>query len=91
MVPFGLTNALATFMCLLNCVLHPYLDKFFIVFVDEILYSKTEEEHEKHLAALLQLLRQYKLYGKLNKCDLFHSQIHYMGNIVSEEGISVDL
>lgn len=58
-VPLGLTNAPATFMCLMNSVLHPYLEKFLIVFIDDILiYSKNEKEHAKHLAAMLRLLRE---------------------------------
>ena len=63
MVPFGLTNALATFMCLMNNVFSRYLDKFVLVFLDEILiYSKNEEEHEEHLRLTLQLIREHQLY-----------------------------
>ena len=70
MVPFGLTNAPATFMCLMNSVFSKYLDKFVLVFLDDILvYSKNEEEHEEHLRLALQLLRENKLYAKLSKCD----------------------
>lgn len=90
-VPFGVTNAPTTFMFLMNSVLRPYFDKFDIVFVNDILvYSKTEEEHENHLAAVLQLLREHKLYVKLKKYDFFQSQIHYLWHIVSKEGISID-
>ena len=65
-IPFGLTNAPTTFMCLMNSVLHPYLDKFFIVFIDDILvYSKNEEQHTKHLEKILRLLREHQLYAKL--------------------------
>lgn len=89
-VPFGLTNALASFMCLMNGVLHPYLEKFVIVIVDGIcVYSRTKEEHEKHLVVVLQLLIEHKLYAKLSKCDFFWSQIHYIGHIISEEGVLV--
>ena len=91
MVPFGLTNALATFMCLMNNVFSRYLDKFVLVFLDDILiYSKNEEEHEEHLRLTLQLLREHHLYAKLSKCDFYIDRIHYLGHIISDEGISVD-
>jgi hypothetical protein len=71
-VPFGLTNAPATFMCLMNSVFSKYLDKFVIVFLDDILvYSKNEEEHEEHLRMVLQVLREHQLYAKLSKCDFY--------------------
>lgn len=91
-VPFVLTNALATFMCMMNNVLCPYLNKFVIVFVDYILvYLKNEEEHAEHLETVLTLLREHKLYANLNKFSFFQSQIHYLGHVVSNEGIAVDL
>ena len=69
---FRLCNYPATFMCLMNSVLCPYLDKFVIVIIDDILiYSKNEEEHVEHLAATLRLLREHQLYAKLRKCNLF--------------------
>ena len=69
-VPFGLTNAPATFTCLINSVFNKYLDKFVLIFLDDILiYSKNEEEHEEHLRLKLQLLREHQLYAKLSKCD----------------------
>ena len=69
-VPFGLTNAPATFMCLMNSVFSRYLDKFVLVFLDDILvYSKNEKEHEEHLRLTLKLLREHQLYAKLSKCD----------------------
>jgi len=90
-VPFGLTKAPATFMCLMNGILRKYLDRFVIVFLDDILiYSKSEEEHEEHLRMVLQVLREHQLYAKLSKCSFDKSGIHYLGHIIPEEGISVD-
>ena len=87
MVPFDLTNAPSTFMCLMNSV----FNKFFLVFLDDILiYSKNEEEYEEHFRMDLQLLREHKLYAKLRKCDFYKDRIHYLGHIISDEGISVD-
>jgi len=61
-------------MCLMNSVLHPYLDKFVILFIDDILvYSKNEEEHAEHLATVLRLLMEHQFYAKLIKCSLFRS------------------
>jgi len=75
----------------MNSVWHPYLDKFFIVFVDDILvYSKNGEQHAEHLAAVLRLLRYHGLYAKLNKCSFFHTKVHYLGHVVSKEGIAID-
>jgi hypothetical protein len=72
MVPFGLSNALVVFMCLMTGVFRNYLDKFFIVFLDGILiYSKYEEDHEKHLSMVLQVIREHQLYAKLSKCSFF--------------------
>ena len=83
-VPFGLTNAPATFMCLMNSVFSRYLDKFVLVFLDDILvYSKNEEEHEEHLRLTLQLLKEHQLYAKLSKCDFYRDRIQYLGNIIS--------
>jgi hypothetical protein len=90
-VPFGLTNAPVVFMCLMNGVFRDYLDKFVIVFLDDILvYSKTEEEHEQHLRMVLQVLREHQLYAKLSKCSFYQRKIHYLGHIISKEGIAVD-
>jgi hypothetical protein len=90
-VPFGLSNAPTVFMCLMNGVFREYLDKFVIVFLDDILiYSKTKEEHEKHLRMVLQVLREHQLYAKLSKCSFYQRKIHYLGHIISEEGIVVD-
>jgi hypothetical protein len=90
-VPFGLSNAPVIFMCLMNGVFREYLDKFVIVFLDDILvYSKSEEEHEHHLRMVLQVLIEHQLYSKLSKSSFYQNKIHYLGNIISEEGIVVD-
>ena len=87
-VPFCLTNAPATFMCLMNNVFNKYLDKFVLIFLDGILiYSKNEVEHEEHLRMELQLLREHNLYVKLIKCDLYKNKIHYLGHIILVQGI----
>ena len=71
---FGLTNAPAAFMDLMNWVFYPYLDRFVIVFIDDILvYSRRELEHERHLSLVLQTLRQHQLYAKLDKCEFWLS------------------
>jgi len=91
-VPFSLTNAPTTFMCLMNNVFNNYLDKLVLVFLDDILfYSKDEEEHAKHLRMLLQVLREHKLYAKLRKCDFYQRKIHYLGHVILEDVISIDL
>jgi hypothetical protein len=74
MVPFGLSNAPVVFMCLMNGVFWEYLDKFVIVFLDDILvYSKSEEENEHHLRMELQVLREHQLYAKLSKCPFYQN------------------
>lgn len=91
-VPFSLTNAPKIFMCLMNSVLHPYLDELFIVFIDNIqIYSKNEEENGKHLAAILRFLREHKLYANLGKCSFYQTKVHYLGHVVSKEGIELDV
>jgi len=90
-MPFGVTNALAIFMDLMNRVFSPFLDKFVVIFIDDILtYSKNEEEHAEHLRIVLQTLRQEKLYAKLSKCEFWLKSVAFLGLIVSGEGISVD-
>jgi hypothetical protein len=90
-IPFRLTNALATFMCLMNSIFSQYLDKFIVVFIDDILvYSKTKEEHDEHLRIALQTLRKHKLYAKFDKCDFYQKEILYLGHVISSEGIVVD-
>jgi hypothetical protein len=86
-VPFGLTNAPATFMCLMNNVLRKFLDKFVLVFIDDIIIlSKNREEHGEHLRLVLQVLREHQLYTKFSKCDFFQKQVHYLGHVMSKEG-----
>ena len=88
---FGLTNAPAVFMDYMNRIFRPYLDKFVIVFIDDILvYSKTEEEHADHLRTVLQILRDRKLYAKLSKCEFWKSEVKFLGHVVSKQGIAVD-
>ena len=88
---FELTNAPAVFMSLMNKVFQPYLDKFVIVFIDDILvYSRDEEEHANHLRLVLQTLREKQLYAKFNKCEFWLDQVVFLGHIVSGEGIKVD-
>jgi hypothetical protein len=90
-VPFGLSNAPIVFMSLMNGVFEDYLDKFVIVFLDDILvYSRTEEEHEQYLRMVFQVLREHQLYSKLRKCSFYQERIHYLGNIISKDGIAVD-
>jgi hypothetical protein len=88
---FGLTNALTYFMYLMNKVFMEYMDKFVMVFIDNILvYSRSEEEHEEHLYLILQKLRDHRLYARLNKCEFWLKQVAFLGHIISKGGISVD-
>ncbi|GKA64755.1 putative reverse transcriptase domain-containing protein [Tanacetum coccineum] len=90
-MPFGLTNAPAVFMDLMNRVCKPYLDKFVIVFIDDILiYSKSKEEHEVHLRLVLELLRKEKLYAKFSKCEFWLQEVHFLSHVVNQNGIHVD-
>nr|GFA79243.1 putative reverse transcriptase domain-containing protein [Tanacetum cinerariifolium] len=90
-MPFGLTNAPAVFIDLMNRIFHEFLDKFVIVFIDDILvFSKSKEEHEDHLRTVLQTLRQEKLYAKFSKCEFWLSSVAFLGHIVSAEGITMD-
>jgi len=75
-IPLGLTNAPIAFMDLTNRVLKPYLDKFIVVFIDDILiYSKDKEEHVDQLQIVLQTLREHQLYGKLKKCEFWLEEV----------------
>jgi hypothetical protein len=85
---FGLTNASAYFMYLMNKVSMEYLDMFIVVFIDDILvYSKSEEEH---LRLVLMRLQDHKLYAMLSKCEFWLKQVTFLGHIISKGGISVD-
>ncbi|GJT01622.1 putative reverse transcriptase domain-containing protein [Tanacetum coccineum] len=89
--PFGLTNAPAVFMDLMNRVCRPNLDKFVIVFIDDILiYSKTREEHIEHLRLVLELLKEEKLYAKFSKCEFWLREVQFLGHVINGDGIHVD-
>nr|CAH66097.1 OSIGBa0114I04.4 [Oryza sativa] len=88
---FGLTNAPAFFMNLMNKVFMEYLDKFVVVFIDDILiYSKTKEEHEEHLRLALEKLREHQLYAKFSKCEFWLSEVKFLGHVISSGGVAVD-
>nr|GEU54647.1 putative reverse transcriptase domain-containing protein [Tanacetum cinerariifolium] len=85
-MPFGLTNAPAVFMDLMNRVCKPYLDKFVIVFIDGILiYSKDEKEHEEHLKAILELLKNEELYAKFSKCEFCIPKVQFLGHVIDSQ------
>jgi hypothetical protein len=88
---FGLTNASGYFMYLMNKVFMEYLDKFMVLFINDILiFSKNEEEHDKQLRLVLQKLRENQLYAKLNKCEFWLEEVSFLGHIISGGGISID-
>ena len=88
---FGLTNAPASFMSLMNTIFKPYLDLFVIVFIDDILvYSKSKKKHEEHLRIVLEMLREKKLYAKFSKCEFWLDSVSFLGHVVSKDGVMVD-
>jgi hypothetical protein len=88
---FGLTNAPTYFMYLMNSGFMDYLDKFVVVFIDDILvYSQNEQEHEEHLRKVLQRLRDCQLYAKLSKCEFWINEVLFLGHIIKREGLAVD-
>ncbi|GJR90284.1 reverse transcriptase domain-containing protein [Tanacetum coccineum] len=90
-MPFGLTNEPAVFMDLINRVCKPYLDKFVIVFIDDILiYSRNEKEHEEHLKTILELLKKKELYAKFSKCEFWINTVKFLGHLINSSGIHVD-
>ncbi|GJU24585.1 putative reverse transcriptase domain-containing protein, partial [Tanacetum coccineum] len=90
-ITFGLTNTPAVFMDLMNRVCKPYLDKFVIVFIDDILiYSRNKEEHANHLRIILELLKKEKLYAKFSKCDFWICIVQFLGYLINNQGLHVD-
>jgi hypothetical protein len=90
-MPFGVTNAPAVFMDYMNQIFHPFLDRFVVVFIDDILiYSKDHEEHEGHLRQVLQVLRDKELYANASKCEFWLEEVKFLGHVISKEGIAVD-
>ncbi|XP_071906161.1 uncharacterized protein [Coffea arabica] len=90
-MPFGLTNAPAAFMDLMHRVFKPYLDRFVVVFIDDILvYSRSREEHEQHLRIVLQTLREHQLFAKFSKCEFWLESVAFLGHIISKDGLAVD-
>ena len=88
---FGLTNAPTYFMSMMNKVFMEFLDKFVVVFIDDILiYSKNEEEHKEHLRLVLEKLREHQLYAKFSKCEFWLKKVGFLGHVISGEGITVD-
>ncbi|GJW98025.1 putative reverse transcriptase domain-containing protein [Tanacetum coccineum] len=91
LMPFGLTNAPAVFMDLMNLVSKPYLDKFVIVFIyDIMIYSKSKQEHEEHLKLILELLIKEELYAKFSKCEFWIPKVQFLGHVIDSKGIHVD-
>ena len=89
---FGLTNAPTLFMDMMNHVFQPYIDKFVVVFIDDILFnSRSCTEYEWHLRRVLQILKNHQLYAKMSKCDFWFKEITFLGHVIYLEGIFIDL
>ena len=87
-----MTNAPAIFVDYMNCVFHEFLDKFVVVFIDDILiYSKNHEVHERHLRIVLQILKERQLYGKWSKCEFWLKEVQFLGHVISQNSIAVTL
>jgi hypothetical protein len=90
-ISFGLMNGPTYFMYLMKKVFMEYLDKFVVVFIDDILiFSKTKEDHEKHLRLVLEKLKSNKLYTKFSKCEFWLTEVAFLGHVISTGGVSVD-
>lgn len=87
---FGLTNAPAIFMDLMNRIFRSYLDKFIVVFIDDILIYFSQIEHEHHLREVLEILRRNKLFAKLSKCEFWLNEVVFLGHVISGKGIYMD-
>ena len=91
LTPFGVTNAPAAFMDLMNWIFKTYLDEFVVIFIDDILiYSKNRFEHEQHLRTVLQTLKEKKLFAKLTKCEFWLDEVVFLGHVINRDGISID-
>jgi hypothetical protein len=85
---FGVTNVLAVFIDLMHRIIKPYLDKFVVVFIDDILiYSKSLEDHTAYLKIVLEKLREHQLYAKFSKCEFWRDTVPFLGHVISKEGI----
>ena len=90
-MPFGLTSAPSTFMALMNHILRPYLDKFVVAYLDDVLiFSRTLDEHREHVRTVLDKFREHKLYAKKSKCEFFRNEVKFLGFIVGADGVKVD-
>jgi len=90
-MPFGVTNAPVIFMDYMNCIFRSYLDKFMVVFIDDILiYSRSREEHELHLRQVLKVLKEKQLFANLSKCEFWLEEVKFLGHVISKEGLAID-